>query len=184
MKKLTRTFFILSILLSTFVFSACGLVGSAKQVIEQTYDQWYVYEGDSSIKIPLGADAEADENSADTSYLNNVDIYLYFSPGDGLTVAIQSETQQNVEVLGGLLSQNVKVYSGGTKKYPKINALGWASIVANIPLETADEPEVSAHPENCLILAGDDAKNFKIQWKKVLARIIYKKFIGEDYLGD
>lgn len=181
MKKITRTFVVLTVLLGVLSLTGCGLFESVKEALEESHDTWFKYTGDTQIDIPLGSDADADEKSAAAHTLQDVELYLYFDADEGLTVAVQSSYNQNVDVLGGLVTQTVTMYTGGTKTYTDFTALKWDTAYMNLQmnLEECDEPEVSAHPEKCLILAGDDAKDCKIQWKKVLANILLQKLFEE-----
>ena len=182
MKRTTKAFIILSILAVALIVTGCNLFNSVKEAVEQTYNTWYIYSGDKTISIPLGSDADAEDDSSSTKSLENVELYVYYDNEDGLTVAVQAKTEQNVELLGGLASKKTTVYTGGTKKYTKeqFSPLKWTALMTNISFEEDDEPKVSKHPDECIILAGDDAGDLKIQWKKVLARIMFKQFLGED----
>ena len=181
MKKITRAFLFTFILASMLAVTGCNLFNSAKNVIESTYDTWYVYTGNQTINIPLGANAD-DESDTVGKSLNDVELYVYFDSDEGLKVAVQAETEQNVELLGGLASKKITTYTGGTKQYTKeqFGAVKWAALITNVSFEEADEPEVSAHPDRCIILAGDEAGDLKIQWKKVLKRKLIEALLGED----
>ena len=170
---------VFAVLLGVFSITSCGLFESVKEALEESYNTWYVYTGDMKIDIPLGADADAEDEDSAAHMLKDVDFYLYFDADDGLTIAVQSECEQNVDVLGGLMSQTVTMYAGGTKQYPDFSELKWQGAFMNLQqdLEECDEPAVSATPDKCLILAGDTAKDCKIQWKKVLATILLNQML-------
>ena len=171
MKKITRAFLFTFILASMLAVTGCNLFNSAKNVIESTYDTWYLYTGNQTINIPLGANAD-DESDTVGKSLNDVELYVYFDSDEGLKVAVQAETEQNVELLGGIKKKKITTYTGGTVK--------WAALIANVSLEESEEPEVSANPEKCIILVGDEAEDLKIQWKKVLKRCLINALLGED----
>ncbi len=181
MKKLTKLFAGLVIIAGIVMITGCNLFEQAKEAVESTYNTWYVYTGDKTINIPLGSDAD-DENGTSAKQLEDVEFYVYYDGDDGLQIAVQAETEQNVELLGGLLSQKTTIYTGGTKQYSKeqFGAVKWTGMISSFPFEEADEPEVSANPDKCIILMGDDAGDLKIQWKKVLKRVLINQLLGED----
>lgn len=181
MKKLTKIFAGLIILATVAITTGCNLFEQAKDAVEATYNTWYVYAGETAINIPLGSDAD-DENGTSAKQLEDVEFYVYYDGDDGLKIAVQAETEQNVELLGGLVSQKATLYTGGTKQYSKsqFGAVKWAGMISALPFEEADEPEVSAHPEKCIILMGEEAGDLKIQWKKVLKRVLINQLLGED----
>ena len=181
MKKITRAFLFTFILASMLVVTGCGLFDRAREAVEETYDTWYLYTGEQTLSIPLGSDAD-DESDTVTKSLDNVEFYVYFDADDGLKVAVQAETEQNVELLGGLATKKITTYTGGTKQYTKkqFGAVKWAAMMSTVPFEEADEPEVSANPDRCIILVGDEAGDLKIQWKKVLKRCLINALLGDD----
>lgn len=181
MKKIASVFVFLSILSIMLVVTSCNLFNQAKAVVESTYDKWYQYSGDKTINIPLGADADEEEGTSAKS-LENVELYVYFDSDDGLKIAVQAKTEQNVELLGGLITKTTNIYTGGTRQYTKeeFGAVKWTTVMTTIPFEEADEPEVSANPDECIILAGDNAGELKIQWRKVLRKYMINMLFGED----
>ena len=181
MKKFGKIFIVAAILLCGFAVSGCGLVDAVKDSIEDSYKQWYKYESKKPIDIPLVA-SEADdtkESEESNSKLKDAEIYFYFDPDNGLKVAIQSVTTQNVEVLGGLVSQQMDMVVGQTKQYP-LKDFGkgrWEALYLTGRLKEADEPKISAHPKECLDLGSEDGP--KIQWKKFLANYLLNKLIKD-----
>ena len=181
MKNITKAFIILSVFAVSLILTGCNLFERVKDAVEQTYDTWYIYSGDKTISIPLGSDADAEDDTS-TKSLDDVELYVYYDSDEGLTVAVQAKTEQNVELLGGLASKKITTYTGGTKKYTKeqFGPVKWTTLMTNVHFEEDYEPAVSKRPEECIILAGDDAGDLKIQWKKVLARIMFRQLLGED----
>ena len=181
MKKISKIFVGLIVLAGIVMTTGCNLFNQAKEAVESTYDTWYLYTGDQTISIPLGSNAD-DEDGTSTKSLDNVEFYVYYDEDDGLKIAVQAETEQNVELLGGLASKKITTYTGGTKQYTKeqFGPVKWAALITNVSFEEADEPEVSDHPEKCIILVGDEAEDLKIQWKKVLKRCLINALLGED----
>ena len=181
MKKIGKIFVGLIVLAGIVMTTGCNLFNQAKEAVESTYDTWYLYTGDQTISIPLGSNAD-DEDGTSTKSLDNVEFYVYYDEDDGLKIAVQAETEQNVELLGGLAQKKLTTYTGGTKQYSKddFKPYKWAGMISTFPFEEADEPEVSAHPDRCIILAGDEAGDLKIQWKKVLKRKLIETILGED----
>ena len=179
MKKITGVITILAVLAGTLLATGCGL----GEAIRATYYKWYKYTGDVKINIPLGSDANADDKGDGLHTLKDAEFYVYFDPDEGLTLAVQSEKTENVEMLGGLFSTDVEVTMGGTKQYPtsKFGVGNWTTLKTTVTLTACDAPKVYSDPEHCVILAGDKAGEFKIQWKKVFARTLFKALLGEDY---
>ena len=173
MKKIFRTLIVISVLLGVFTFASCSL----KDIVENTQGRWYKYT--QTVDIPLGtADDVAD---SDVKTLKDASLYVYYESGEGLKVAIQAETTESVQVLGGLLSQDVTITAGAVYSFSpeKFGDGKWTALVALSAMEESDEPEVSANPDKCLILGGDNAKDTKVQWKKVLANVILGQLLKE-----
>ena len=164
MKKFLTIMTAATVLLCSTVLTSCG----AADLIAETYDTWYKYE--KTVTIPLGTDIDATSTESEAHSLKDAELYVYFDPDDGLTIAVQSTSSQDVEMLGGLITQTVDVVIGGTKQYDntQFGKGKWAALWASGKFQKASEPKVSSEPEKCVILAGDDKRDFKIQWKKVL----------------
>ena len=180
MKKTTKIFIAISLVLAAFVTTGCDLYNRAKEAVENTYNTWYVYSGDQSISIPLGSNAD-DEDGTSAKSLDNVEFYVYYDGDDGLKVAVQAKSKQNVELLGGLITKETQIYTGGTKQYTKeqFGPVQWTGMISALPFEETNEPQVSKNPDECIILAGDEAGDLKIQWQKVLKRVLINKLLGE-----
>lgn len=176
MKKLAGILTIFAVL-TTLI--GCDLLNQAQEYIQSTYNQWYKYSGNASINIPLGNDADAEDDGNGIHTLENAEFYCYFDPDAGLTLAVQSEKSEDVEMLGGLISQKVNVTMGGSKLYPNITVTTWPLIKSTVSLQQCDAPKVYSDPEHCFILAGDKAGDFKIQWKKVLTKVLIKQLLGK-----
>ena len=138
---------------------------------ENTQGKWYKYA--QTVDIPLGT--TDDVADSDVKTLKDASLYVYYESGEGLKVAIQAETTESVQVLGGLLSQDVTVTAGAVYSFApeKFGDGKWTALVALSTMEESDEPEVSANPEYCLLLGGETAKDTKVQWNKVLANVIF-----------
>ena len=182
MKKLTKIFAGLIILASAFMFSSCLFDW------EETYETWYQYSG-SGLEIPVvaKADAESDATGISSGMMEDAEFYVWFSPDEGLKVAIQSTSAQEISIGGGLLTTTTEVVTGGYKTYANKSEFGtlrWKALYGTGLFEESSTPEVIAHPEKCIILAGDkedgNANNFDFHWKKVLKQILINKLLGED----
>ena len=144
---------------------------------ENTQGKWYKYN--QTVNIPLGATDDVAFSEGKT--LNDASLYVYYESGEGLKVAIQAETKENVDVFGGAISQEVAIITGAVYSFDvaKFDNKKWAALVALSEIEECDEPEVSANPDKCLILGGDTAEDTKVQWKRVLKNVILEKLLGE-----
>lgn len=172
MKKIMKIMTAATLFLCGLVFSGCGVKEIVKETINDSYKTWYKYE--KKVTIPLGQDAEATGTTGEDHSLKDAELFVYFDPETGLKVAVQSTSSQDVQMLGGLVTQTVDVTIGGTKSYG-ISEFGkgkWAAVWASGKFEKSSEPKVSSEPEKCVILAGDDKRDFKIQWKKVLVNYL------------
>lgn len=182
MKKLTKIFAGLIIIASAFIFSSCLFDW------EETYETWYQYCG-NSLEIPVvaKADAESDGSGIVSGAMEDAELYVWFSPDEGLKVAIQSTTEQEISIGGGLLTTKTDIVTGGYKTYPNKTEFGtfrWKALYATGLIEESSTPEVVAHPEKCIILAGDsedgNANKFDFHWKKILKQILINQLLGED----
>ncbi len=171
--KTLKLIFASALLLCAVFMTSCG---SAADVFEGTYNQWYKYDG--SARIPLGAIDDETEGS-NTSMLKDVEVYCKFNPSAGLIVAIQASKEQNIEVFNGLGTTTAKVIMGGKKEYTleQFGKAKWIGVYSTVKLAKASEPKIVSNPEECITL--DSFSNFKIQWKKVLANLILNKLLGE-----
>ena len=181
MKKITGILALLAVLAGTMIMSGCDLFSDVRDYMTQSYNKWYKYTGSTEINIPLGADEE-EESGNGSQTLKNAEFYVYFDPNAGLTVAVQSTKQQDVELFG-IVSQTMTVTMGGTKLYP-IETFGegrWIALKNLVSLTPCEAPKVYTNPEECFILGGDNPKaaQTKIQWKKVLTRVLLEQLLGE-----
>lgn len=170
MKKFFNVLVATSILICGFVFTGCN----AAAMLGSTTNQWYSYA--RTVDIPLGITGDEDDA---VSTLKDANIYFYFDEEEGLTVAVQAETEESVDILGGLLSQKVDITAGASYQFENFNSATWLTLVALSGCCKCDEPKVVSDPEECLILGGENAKETKVVWKKVLAEIIMNKLLGE-----
>jgi len=172
MKKLVKILSVAAVLLCGIMLTGCGAAETIKEIVDATHNTWYKYKTEKDISIPVLDTSEADSDNAAESNnkLENAQIYFYFDSNNGLKVAIQSETKQKVSFLNGLYEQEQKVIMGSTKQFTKeqFDSKKWTALTLGIRMEKADEPEISAHPERCIVL-GDNENKPKIQWKKFLA---------------
>ncbi len=170
MKKSIR---LLSVLL--VLFAGCLVTGCMIQdALQDTHGQWYKYN--KTVDIPLGKTGEEDEAIKE---LKGASLYVYYETDIGLKVAIQAETKESVEVLGGLFSQDVDITAGAVYDFENFTDTKWAALVLVSGMAPSTAPAVYTTPEKCLILGGEKAKETKVIWKKVLAEIILKKLLGE-----
>ena len=177
MKKYFKLLTVTSVILFALTFVSCGLLNAFKDSVEESYNQWYKYE--KNIKIPLGS--TDDENVAEDHALQDAELYLYFNTDSGLKVAIQSKSSQDVQMLSGLVTQTVDVVIGGTKQYDinKFGKVQWTALWSSGKFEKSEEPKISSNPEECVVLAGEDKGEFKIQWKKVLVNLLSDKLLED-----
>ncbi len=172
MKKIIKIMTVAAVLLSGLVLTGCGAKEIITETIKDSYKTWYKYE--KTVTIPLGSNAEATGTTGEEHQLKDAELFVYFDPDAGLKVAVQSTSAQDVEMLGGLVTQTVDVTIGGTKSYDssQFGKGKWAALWASGKFEKSSEPKVSSEPEKCVILAGDDKRDFQIQWKKVLVNYL------------
>ena len=175
MKKIIRTLVAASVLICGMVFTGCEFYKQA--VVDNTQGQWYKYN--KTVDIPIGTTDDASDEEVKT--LKDASLFVYYESDEGLKVAVQAESKESVEVLNGLFSQDVTVTAGATHSFtPEEFGDGkWTALVALSVMKPCEEPAVSATPDKCLILGGDDAKETKIQWKRVLANMVLNKWLNE-----
>lgn len=175
MKKLVKILSAAAVLLCGIMLTGCGPAETIKEIVTEgindSYKQWYKYEG--TAKIPLG---ESDDNEKvdEKHSLKDAEFFVYYDPDIGLTVAFQSTSEQDIEVVKGLFSTQVELVTGGTKKYSK-DEFGkgkWAALWASGKFQKCSAPKIITEPEKCMVLTGEEANDFKIQWKKVLANYL------------
>lgn len=178
MKKFKTIIVAVTILLYGLMLTGCGAAEAIKQQLESTYDQWYKYNGNTKIDIPLGNQDDMNDSSK-LHDLKDVEFYVYFNENDGLKVAIQTTKKENVDMLAGLIQQSVDVTIGGVKEYP-INEFGkakWTTLTTIIPLKEVSAPKIVTSPNECVKL--DNLADFKIQWQKVLKKVLIQQLLGE-----
>lgn len=181
MKKLTKILTITAILASIFAVTSCGVTEAIKDTVEGSYDKWYKYDkGDKQIDIPLVATEQDDSEDGDgIGSLNNADIYFMYNAEKGLTVAIQAVTEQNVEVLGGLVTNKMDLVVGSTKVYPP-ESFGkgkWAALWGSGKIKKDSAPEIYTNPKGCINLNSEDGP--KVQWRKFLANYLLNKLLDD-----
>ncbi len=162
MKKYVNLFVAAAVLLCGLVLTGCDLV---KDALEGTYNQWYVCE--KTLSIPLTK--ENDESY--TGSLSAAEVYVKYNPDTGIKVAVQSTSNQDVQMFNGLISTNQTVYVGGTKEFnsSEYDSWKWVALMGSGYFEEADEPVISSGNGTCLQLVGDNGSgNITIQWQKVL----------------
>ena len=83
-------------------------------------------------------------------------------------------------MLQGLYTQHLTVPMGATKQFTKeqFGTKKWTAFTLAVKLEKTTEPEISAHPESCILLNGNDNKP-KIQWKKFLANYLLGSYLED-----
>ncbi len=175
MKKYVKIMAVAAILLSGLMLAGCAAAETIKEIVDSTHNTWYKYKSDKQIDIPVLSASEEDNDSAaeSSNKLKDAQIYFYFDSNNGLLVAIQSETKQTVSILNGLYQQEQTLIMGSTKQFTKdqFDTNKWSAFVLGVKLEKTNEPEISAHPDRCIVLGSDQNKP-KIQWKKFLANYL------------
>ena len=183
MKKITKLFIGLIILSSTLLLSGCMFDWT------QTYDTWYKYNKVDGLDVPIvdaaNAESEADATGIASGVMSNAEFYVCFNPDKGLTIAIQSTKEQQIDIAGGLLTTSVDVVTGGTKTYApaQFGKVKWVALYGTGLFVESSTPKVVSNPDQCIILASDEeggANQFNFQWKKVLKQILINKLLGED----
>ena len=181
MKKLVKILSVAAVLLCGIMLTGCGPAETIKEIVTEgindSYNRWYKYKSDKQINIPVVDhidDNDADTVPESTTKLNNAEIYFYFNPEAGLTVAIQSVTTQEVELLKGLYSQNLDVVMGAEKEYPNIGKKSWYTLWGSGKLEKTSAPKIHTNPTECIVLGQKekDGKKPSIQWKKFIANYL------------
>ena len=176
MKKYVKVIAIAAVLLSGLMLAGCAAAQTIKETVienvNDSYNKWYKYKSKKQIDIPIASTSASDDE--DISKLENAEIYVCFNPDKGLTVSIQSETTQTVELLKGLYQQEMKITVGGNKEYPleDFGKKSWYTLWGSGKLEKASEPKIHAHPEECVLIGSEKAPGAKIQWKKLLANYL------------
>ncbi len=169
-------------LLCTVLFASCAVAEAVKESVNDSYKQWYKYKnGDKKIDIPVLDSTTADNDTTEesTTKLKNAELYFYFDPDVGLKVAIQSTTQQEVQLLKGLYTTTMDVVMGEVKDYP-LSDFGkgkWAALWGSGKIEKASAPKVVTNPTECILLGAENKP--KIQWKKVLANYLLNKLLED-----
>ena len=142
-----------------------------------------MYSNEEGLSIPVSDLSDADSmDSSAGKLMENAQLYVYYDEDDGLTVAVQSTKAQKIQLAGGLLETSVDVVTGATKKYTtkEFGMVKWGLLVASGLFETTSTPEVVAHPDRCIILAGEgEGAEFSFQWKKLLKNILLEQLLGE-----
>lgn len=190
MKKIYKTLVAASVLLCGLVFTGCDFLLEREnnedlnikdyyldKKLEKTEKKWFQYKGEVP-DIPIGAKTDTNEDT-ETGKLENAELYLYFDRDEGLTVAIQAETTQQVGLFGGAITTDMKLITGSVHVYDDFTTTKWIALTEFAALKDAEEPKVSSNPDECLIIGGDEANSITVQWKKVLANIILNKLLGE-----
>ena len=176
MKKNISILTIAAVFLCSAVFTSCGAADAVKEVVESSYNQWYQYKGETNFSIPLGTE---DDDTEPVKSLENADIFVYFTTEDGLTVAVQTTSEQDVSLFNNLITKTETVYIGGTKQYDKgkFGAGKWTAMLATGKFEKCDEPVIVSGNGNCLVLTGENKSDVQIQWKKFFANYFLKDYL-------
>lgn len=183
MKKTTKILSIVLILFAGLIISSCDLFNQIKDAVEDTYDTWYKYNGES-LDLPVTANANADdENPSGSELLKKAQIYVLFNETKGLTLAVQAQSSENVSLLGDLISTEVKVTTGSVKQYTieEFGATKWSVLALSGNFEKCKIPEVAKDPlpPGVILLNGEGTKGFNLQWKKVLREYLINQLLGD-----
>ena len=179
MKKYVKIMAVAAILLSGLMLAGCAAAETIKEIVDSTHNTWYKYSGNTKIEIPLGDDDNS-QDSESTNKLSDAEIYVYYD--HGLTVAVQSVSKQDVELFDGLVHKTEEVTIGGSKTYTEeeFSSVKWTALLAAANFKKqSGAPKIIADKDNCVIVGGDDAPNYKIQWKKFLANYLLNKLLDE-----
>lgn len=179
MKKFTKILSAAALILCGVMIMGCGAAQTIKEYLDSTHRTWYKYSGSTNLSIPLGADDNS-ETSTTSKNLQNAEIYVYYD--QGLTVAVQSITQTDIDMLGGLVTSKQDIVVGGTKKYSEedFDSGKWSLLLAAANFQAqSSAPKIVSEPNSCVIIGGEEAPNFKIQWKKFLKEKIADFLLGE-----
>ena len=183
MKKFLKILTCAAILISGLALTGCGAKEIIKETINDSYNSWYKYKSNKQIDVPLiSASAIEDDNDPEsTNKLKNAEIYVKFNPDSGLTVAIQSVTNQEVSLLGGLYTTNMDVVVGDTKEFPltQFDKKKWYAVWGSGKFEKASAPKIVTNPSECITLGSEKAPNSKIQWKKFIANYLLNKLLDD-----
>ncbi len=180
MKKILKILTCAAILISGLALTGCGAKEIIKESVESSYKQWYKYKSTKQINIPVvGAGGDTDTAAESTQTLKNAEIYFYFDPAAGLTVAVQSVTTQDVEMLNGLIQNRMDFVIGSTKQYTleEFGKYKWAALWGSGKVEKASAPKIYTNPTECIQLGGPNQPT--IQWKKFLANYLLNKLLEE-----
>ena len=182
MKKYVKIFAAAAVILAGVSITGCGLAKAVKETLESTYNKWYKYDSNSEITIPVLAYEQEDSDDAaeSTTKLKNAEIYIFYNKDDEVfTVAVQSTTSQNVELLNGLYSQSMDVVVGAKNNFEKadMTSTKWTGLVAaystlwaNGKLKSTSAPKIVTNESECIVLGSENKP--KIQWKKFLANYL------------
>lgn len=184
MKKLLKIMTAAAVLLCGLALTGCGLKEIVKQTVDDSYNQWFKYKSTKQIDIPVVDHIDDDDPDTDpesATKLKNAEIYFYFNPDAGLTIAIQSVTTQEVELLKGLYKQNLDVVMGSTKAYPNFGKKSWYTLWGSGKLEESDAPKIYTNPDECIVLGQTDSAGKKpsIQWKKFIANYLLDSLLED-----
>ena len=194
MKKITKILAAAAVLACGLILSGCAAAETIKETVVEnvngSYKQWYKYN--KTVNVPLLKSSDSDDlDEESTQQLKDAEIYFYFNPTEsdedaGLTVSIQSQTQQTVELLKGLYSQNMTITVGANKNYSlnEFKKSHWYALWGSGKIQKASEPKIHSNPDECIVIGGNkekdkEAKNAKIQWKKVLANYLLKSLLED-----
>ncbi len=160
MKKITRAFMILSIIVGILAVTSCNLIDSVKEAIEETYDTWYVYNSELSVPV-------AGENSSSSDgMLNNAQLYVRFDADDGLEVLVCTTKAQSISYLGGAYEVEANLTTGGKKEYSiqEFGPVKWSALMATGRFEEDDPPKIDIQLDNVL--------NGQFNLKRLLAQLL------------
>ncbi len=160
MKKISKAFMVLSIIVGALAFTSCGFFDSVKEAIEETYDTWYVYDGELSLPV-----AGEDTKSTD-GMLSNANLYVKFDPDNGLEVVVCTTKAQTISYLGGAYEVEANLTTGGKKEYPVENfgPVKWSGLMAMGKFVEDEPPKIDIQLDN--ILKG------QFNLKRLLAQLL------------
>jgi len=185
MKKFLKIMTAAAVLLCGLALTGCGAAETIKETVIETvndsYNQWYKYSKQVNVPLLSSTVEENDETPESTNKLKDAQIYVKFNPEEGLKIAVQSVTNQEVELLGGLYKQNMDIVVGDTYdvSLTKFGKKSWYTLWGSGKFEKDSAPKIITNPEECIIIGSDKAPASKIQWKKFIANYLLDSLLDD-----
>ncbi len=187
MKKLSKILLAAAVLLCGLIVTGCAAAQTLKETVVESvndsYNNWYKYKSKKQIDIPMfdSSITNDDENTTENGKLKDAQIYFKFDPDNGLKIAVQSVTKQEVSLLGGLYSQDMDIVVGDTYdvSLAKFGKKSWYTLWGSGKLEKTSAPKIATNPDECIVIGTDKAPTSKIHWKKFLANYLLGSLLDD-----